>query len=168
MRCFIPHDGSLDVRNPCHALFPRIEKPNAPGRPGGWACCSPAASTACSASRTAPHCCRTDVRETNTPFMQAVALRSSSRNCSPAPDLVLRELVLLHVLFSGGVFFSQTPVPCRIQRIHRIRRAHHLPDTACQSHFHGFLVDELVERLSCRRRDKHPPPYPDAHRCFSP
>ena len=32
------------------------------------------------------------------------------RTCSPAPDLVFWKLRFQRVLFSGGVFFSQTPV----------------------------------------------------------
>ena len=50
------------------------------------------------------------VCEKNIPFVSAFALQSCSRNCSPAPDLVLWKLVFPRVLLSGGVFFSQTPV----------------------------------------------------------
>ena len=42
------------------------------------------------------------------PFAQAFALQHGSRNCHPAPELVLFQPNLPHVLFSGGVFFSQT------------------------------------------------------------
>ena len=52
----------------------------------------------------------TSVCEINTPFVRAVALRSSSRNSNPPPDLVLRKLILPRVSFSGGMFFSQTSV----------------------------------------------------------
>ena len=52
----------------------------------------------------------TGVCEKNIPFAQALALQSSSINCSPAPDLVLRKLIFQNIVFSGGVFFSQTPV----------------------------------------------------------
>ena len=48
--------------------------------------------------------------EKNTPFAQALALQSGSRNCSPAHDLVFFKLDIQSVVFSGGVFFSQTPV----------------------------------------------------------
>ena len=47
------------------------------------------------------------------------ALQSRGRNCYPASDLVFFELNFARVFFSGGVFFSQTPVlgvppaPCR-------------------------------------------------------
>ena len=52
----------------------------------------------------------TGVCETNIPFARALALQSSSRNCSPAPDLVLWKLIFQCLLFSGGIIFSQTPV----------------------------------------------------------
>ena len=38
-------------------------------------------------------------------------MQSGSRNCSPAPDLVFFKLMFPRVFFSGGVFFSQPPVP---------------------------------------------------------
>ena len=41
----------------------------------------------------------------NTPFVWASALQHSSRNSSPAPDLVFSKLIFPGVLFSGGVFF---------------------------------------------------------------
>ena len=41
--------------------------------------------------------------------MWAFALQSRSRNSSPAPGLVLWQLVILWALVSGGVLFSQTP-----------------------------------------------------------
>ena len=44
------------------------------------------------------------------PFMRAMAIQSCSRNCSPAPDLVFLKLIFSYVFFSGGMFFSQTPV----------------------------------------------------------
>ena len=47
----------------------------------------------------------TGVWERNTPFARVPAIQVSSRNCSPAPDLVLRMPLFLIVLFSGGVFF---------------------------------------------------------------
>ena len=50
----------------------------------------------------------------NIPFAKALALQSSSINCSLAPDLVLWILI-----FSGGVFF-QTPVVSAIARIMRV------------------------------------------------
>ena len=46
----------------------------------------------------------------STPFAQALALQHSSRKCYVAPDLVLFILDFPPVSFSGGVFFSQTPV----------------------------------------------------------
>ena len=45
----------------------------------------------------------------NTPFAGAAALRHSSINSTPAPDLALFKLVFPGVFFSGGMFFSQTP-----------------------------------------------------------
>ena len=48
--------------------------------------------------------------KTTTPFTVAFAIQSCSRNCSPAPDLVLWKLVFPSVFFSGGVLFSQTLV----------------------------------------------------------
>ena len=45
-------------------------------------------------------------------FVPALALQSRSRNLSPAPDLVLFKPTFQCVFFSGGVFFSQTPVSC--------------------------------------------------------
>ena len=48
-------------------------------------------------------------RSYRTPCMPNVALQSCSRNCSPAPDLVLWKLICPHAFFSGGVFISQTP-----------------------------------------------------------
>ena len=47
----------------------------------------------------------------NTPFARALAMRPSSRNCNPVPDLVLSKLISQPVILSGGVFFcSRTPV----------------------------------------------------------
>ena len=46
----------------------------------------------------------------NTPCTQVLALQSISRNCSPAPDLVPWNLILLCVFVSGGFLFSQTPI----------------------------------------------------------
>ena len=43
--------------------------------------------------------------EKNIPFGRALAVRSCSRDCSPALDLALRKLIS-PVFFSGGVFFS--------------------------------------------------------------
>ena len=43
-------------------------------------------------------------------FMAAFALQTCSRNRSPVPDLMFRTPISPHVSFSGGVFFSQTPV----------------------------------------------------------
>ena len=40
----------------------------------------------------------------------AFALQSRGRNCSPAPRLALGKLLCPHLLFSGVVVFSQTPV----------------------------------------------------------
>ena len=51
--------------------------------------------------------------EKRTPFVQAFALQSSSRNSYPPPDLVLWKLMLVSVFFSGGMFFSQTLVTKR-------------------------------------------------------
>ena len=51
--------------------------------------------------------------EQNIPFGWVLALQSLSRNCYPAPDLVLRKPIFLIILFSGGVFYSQTPVSLR-------------------------------------------------------
>ena len=45
-----------------------------------------------------------------TPFLQAVDLQSRDRNCCPAPDSMLGRLIFQCVFFSGGVFFSETPV----------------------------------------------------------
>ena len=45
----------------------------------------------------------TGVCEINTPFAQALALQSNSRNCSPAPDLVFSKLIISRVFFFGGV-----------------------------------------------------------------
>ena len=45
-----------------------------------------------------------------TPFAQALALQSFSRNCFPALDLVLQKLVFPRVFLFEGVFLSQTPV----------------------------------------------------------
>ena len=42
--------------------------------------------------------------KTNTPFVSAVALQHSSRNCSPDPHLVFFQLMVPRVFFSGGVF----------------------------------------------------------------
>ena len=42
-------------------------------------------------------------------FCQALAKPSSGGSCIPAPDLVLRRLILPWVSFSEVVFFSQTP-----------------------------------------------------------
>ena len=44
------------------------------------------------------------------PFMRAFALQHGSRSCSPATDLVLFKLIVLRVVFSGGVICSQTLV----------------------------------------------------------
>ena len=44
---------------------------------------------------------------TTTPSTGAFPVQSSSRDCRPAPDLVFLKLVVPHVLFSGGVSFSQ-------------------------------------------------------------
>ena len=44
------------------------------------------------------------------PFTRAFAFQHSSINYSPAPDVVFLKLISPRVLFSGGVFFSQTPV----------------------------------------------------------
>ena len=46
----------------------------------------------------------------NAPFARALATRPGSNNFYPPPYLALRRLTSPHVLFSGGVFFSQTPV----------------------------------------------------------
>ena len=43
-------------------------------------------------------------------FRWAFVLQSRGRNCSPASDLALWGLIFARVFFSGGVFFSQTPV----------------------------------------------------------
>ena len=46
---------------------------------------------------------------TGSPFRRALAMQSSGINCSPAPDLVLLELILLRVFLSGGVsLFTDT------------------------------------------------------------
>ena len=52
----------------------------------------------------------TGVCEKDTPFVRAVALQCSSRNCSPLPDLVYLKLMFTRVLLSRGGFVSQTPV----------------------------------------------------------
>ena len=44
------------------------------------------------------------------PLARASALQNSSRNSITAPDLVFLMLIVPRVFFSGGVFFSQTPV----------------------------------------------------------
>ena len=46
----------------------------------------------------------TGVREQHIPVGRALALQSSSRNCYPAPDLVLWKLFFPRVFFSGGLF----------------------------------------------------------------
>ena len=50
----------------------------------------------------------------NNPPVRASAVQSSSRNCSPAPDLVFFNIIFPRILFSGGVLFftdtAQTPV----------------------------------------------------------
>ena len=56
--------------------------------------------------------------------MQAPALQSSSRNCSPAPDLVLRKLIVQCVFFSGGVFCSQTPVSVAVNHCQSLSLSH--------------------------------------------
>ena len=43
----------------------------------------------------------------NTPFARASAWQLFSRNCSPAPALVLRKPIFLGVFFSGGEFFNR-------------------------------------------------------------
>ena len=43
-------------------------------------------------------------------YIYIFALQLSGRNCSPAPDLVLCELIFLQAFLFGGMFFSQTPV----------------------------------------------------------
>ena len=48
----------------------------------------------------------TGVCEKEIDFMQASAQQNSSRNSSPAPDLVFVELSVQRVLFSGRVFFT--------------------------------------------------------------
>ena len=48
----------------------------------------------------------------NTPFARASALQNSSRNCSPAPDLVLWGLLSTCHLFRRSILSPQTPVPC--------------------------------------------------------
>ena len=65
-------------------------------------------------------------------FYRSFLLQPTSRNCYPAPGLVFLKLIFPHVLLSGGVCFSQTPVsctPCPVQsRLglpwHNPRRAH--------------------------------------------
>ena len=54
----------------------------------------------------------TGVCEQTTPFARAFALQSSSRDCSPAPDLVLSELIVQPVFLSGGVFFHRHRYKC--------------------------------------------------------
>ena len=53
------------------------------------------------------HTTRTGVCEKTTPFACALAMRPSSRNCSPAPDLVLSERIFQPVFLSRGVFFHR-------------------------------------------------------------
>ena len=55
----------------------------------------------------------------HTPFRRAFARQSRCRNCSPAPDLALRRLIFPRVFFSGGTFFSQTPVSVAGRRMAR-------------------------------------------------
>ena len=79
------------------------------------------------ALRNSLHVAHTGVCEKVNPFVQALALQSSSRSCSLAPDLVLREPIFQMAVFSGGVFFSQTPLcfisvlGCRHRVASRIR-----------------------------------------------
>ena len=40
----------------------------------------------------------------NIPFTQVFALQNCSRNCFPAPDLVLRKLILPHMLSSPCMY----------------------------------------------------------------
>ena len=47
------------------------------------------------------------VCEQTTPFVRALAMQSSSRNCSPAPDSVFLKLNCPRVFFSKGVFFHR-------------------------------------------------------------
>ena len=49
----------------------------------------------------------TGVCEKCTPFMQVSTLQTSSKSCSPAPDLALWRLVFSHLCFSGGVLFRR-------------------------------------------------------------
>ena len=44
---------------------------------------------------------------------RALALQHSVGNCSPPPDFAFSKLTFSRALFSGGVFFSQTPVHLR-------------------------------------------------------
>ena len=49
----------------------------------------------------------TGVCEQSTPFVQALALQSSSRNCNPAFDLVFWQLFFPPLFLSRGVFFHR-------------------------------------------------------------
>ena len=72
------------------------------GRPGGPA-------RGLSRAAPSPVCKRPDTGacEKNIPFTPAFALRSSGKNCSPAPDLVFFKLIITRVFSSGGVFFRR-------------------------------------------------------------
>ena len=49
-----------------------------------------------------------------TPFTWALAMRPGSRNCKPAADAVLSELIFQAAKnISGGVFFPQTPASAK-------------------------------------------------------
>ena len=52
----------------------------------------------------------TSTCEKDTPFAQAFALQSSSKNCSPAPDLVLWKLILQCVFSRRSVFLTDASV----------------------------------------------------------
>ena len=68
----------------------------------------------------------TGVCEKNTPFRRALALQSFGRNCYGAPDLVLRKPIFLIALFSGGVFFSQTPGALHISNLLNEAKSGHI------------------------------------------
>ena len=88
-----------------------------------------------------------------TTCLQAFALQSGSRNCYPAPDLVLRGLIFPGVFFSGGVSFSRTPVCSMIQQervmyifyyyFNNLRFKQHNTSITFPLHMHWFCLFQV-------------------------
>ena len=98
-----------------------------------------------------------------TPFVAAFALLNCSRNCYPAPHSVFFKLNCPRLFFSGGVFFSQTPVwhcalwrdrsearrmTCGMTQADRLRRL--TVQIACCT-VHGARTQRVN---TCRRRER--------------